>query len=61
MLEDFPIITQDRLAIRLKRASERMTRKEHPWVFEASITHRNERQAQASESLQESLLQLISE
>ncbi|PSR11461.1 MAG: class I SAM-dependent rRNA methyltransferase [Bacteroidetes bacterium] len=41
MLDDFPIIPQDRLAIRLKPAAERMTRKEHPWVFEASITKQN--------------------
>ncbi len=38
-LPSFP--TQERLAIRLKPAAERMVRKQHPWVFEASITKQN--------------------
>ena len=36
-----PHVSQDRLAIRLKPAAERMVRKQHPWVFEASITKQN--------------------
>ncbi len=38
-LPDFP--TPDRLAIRLKPAAERMVRKQHPWVFDASIIKQN--------------------
>ena len=38
-LPDFP--APARLAIRLKPAAERMVRKQHPWVFEASITKQN--------------------
>lgn len=37
MLEDFPTIATQRLAIHLKPAAERMLRKGHPWVFEGSI------------------------
>lgn len=38
-LPSFP--EQARIAIRLKPAAERMVRKQHPWVFEASITKQN--------------------
>lgn len=44
MIKDFslPVFpAQERLAIRLKPAAERMVRKQHPWVFEASITKQN--------------------
>ncbi|MEM1215308.1 MAG: class I SAM-dependent rRNA methyltransferase, partial [Bacteroidota bacterium] len=33
--------TPDRLAIHLRSKAERMARKEHPWVFEASVTKQN--------------------
>ncbi|MEL6836426.1 MAG: class I SAM-dependent rRNA methyltransferase [Bacteroidota bacterium] len=38
-LPEFPVPA--RLAIRLKPAAERMVRKQHPWVFDASITKQN--------------------
>ena len=44
MIESFSLPSfpaQERLAIRLKPAAERMVRKQHPWVFEASITKQN--------------------
>ncbi len=37
-IPDFPI---DRIAIKLKPAAERMVKKGHPWVFEASIQSQN--------------------
>lgn len=36
-----PTVSQERLAIRLKPAAERMVRKQHPWIFDASITKQN--------------------
>lgn len=38
-LPSFP--TPNRLAIHLRSKAERMVRKEHPWVFEGSITKQN--------------------